>query len=509
MVNSGTINANTRWRRFSRCNTINAGKLEATASGGTLILAANISNTSTGTILASGSGAHVVLNGAVISGGKLQTLAGGEIDANNGVLSGATIASGSIVDINNFGTLTLVDRIANSGLISALGSPNFATLAISGAVVLSGGGKVSLSPSGNNQIVAATPGAILSNVNNTIAGAGTIAGGLTVVNSGTINANTVSTLVLNASTINAGKLEATASGGTLMLAANISNTSTGTILASGSGARVDFNNATILGGKLQTSGAGAVIETQNGTTDLLSGCTIAAASLLEVTSNATLKLSGGTIGVGAVVETLTGGTASVAGTVHNSGTLFASGSKSLVLITSGAVVTGGVAEVGDGTVFVVARAAKTWLPGQRERRARLERASARVRGQGVRIRFRHFRALEPRSVHRLRQCQLHRRNRSAYTSANAVQYQRYAVRVTDGGNSASVLHRRPLLSLANFSSTNLGHVRITDPTVPNAAAWRPAPPRPSRSAASICRTSPSARRRRSPTRRTLPAPAAR
>jgi hypothetical protein len=113
-----------------------------------------------------------------------------------------------------------------------LGSPSFATLAISGAVVLSGGGKVSLSPSGNNQIVAATPGAILSNVNNTIAGAGTI-GGAAVVNSGTINANTVSTLFLNASTINAGKLEATASGGTLLLlGANISNTGSGTILAS-------------------------------------------------------------------------------------------------------------------------------------------------------------------------------------------------------------------------------------------------------------------------------------
>ena len=56
----------------------------------------------------------------------------------------------------------------------------------------------------------------MSNVNNTIAGAGTIGGGLAVVNSGTINANTVSTLFLNASTINAGKLEATASGGTLL-----------------------------------------------------------------------------------------------------------------------------------------------------------------------------------------------------------------------------------------------------------------------------------------------------
>jgi len=89
----------------------------------------------------------------VISGGKPQTLAGGEIDVINGLLSGATIASGSIVAIN--GTLALSGRIANSDLISAFGSPSFATLAISSAVVLSGGGKVSLSPSGNNQIVAA------------------------------------------------------------------------------------------------------------------------------------------------------------------------------------------------------------------------------------------------------------------------------------------------------------------------------------------------------------------
>jgi hypothetical protein len=87
---------------------------------------------------------------------------------------------------------------------------------ISGAVVLSGGGKVSLSANQNNRIVSAGSGATLSNVNNTIAGAGAI-GNLALVNSGTINANTVSTLFLNASTINAGKLEATTSGGSLIL----------------------------------------------------------------------------------------------------------------------------------------------------------------------------------------------------------------------------------------------------------------------------------------------------
>jgi hypothetical protein len=216
----------------------------------------------------------------VISGGKLQTLAGGEIDANFGVLSDATIASRSIVDINNNGTLALSDRIANSGLISALGSPSVATLAISGAVVLSGGDKVSLSPSGDNQFIAAAGGGILSNVNNTIAGAGHIGGGgLTLVNSGIINANTASApLQIFATTINAGELEATASGGALLLNANISNTGTGTILASGSGAHVVLIlGAMISGGKLQTL-AGGEIDANFG---VLSGATIASGSIVE------------------------------------------------------------------------------------------------------------------------------------------------------------------------------------------------------------------------------------
>jgi hypothetical protein len=239
--NAGIVKANSALSAVIGGVVTNANTIEALGSGAVVKIFGSI--TDTGTVLASGNGAHVELDGgAAILGGKLQTLAGGKIDANNGVLSGVTIASGSIVDINNNGTLALSGRIANSGLISALGSPSFATLAISGAVVLSGGGKVSLSPSGNNQIVVAPGGGTLSNVNNTIAGAGFI-GGLAVV-SGAINANTVSsTLFLNANTINAGKLEATASGGTLMLGGNISNTGTGTILASGSGAHVVLTGA--------------------------------------------------------------------------------------------------------------------------------------------------------------------------------------------------------------------------------------------------------------------------
>jgi autotransporter passenger strand-loop-strand repeat protein len=210
--NAGIVKANSLLSAVIGGVVTNANTIEALGSGAVVRIFGSI--TDTGTVLASGNGARVELNGGTISGGKLQTQAGGRIDVINGLLSGATIASGSIVDIDDGGTLTLSGRIANLGLISALGSTGPTILAISGAVVLSGGGKVLLSPSANNHIVSPGSGATLSNVNNTIAGAGTI-GGVALVNSGTVNANTVSTLQLNASTINAGKLEATASGGTL------------------------------------------------------------------------------------------------------------------------------------------------------------------------------------------------------------------------------------------------------------------------------------------------------
>jgi hypothetical protein len=142
----------------------NANTIEALGSGAVVRIFGSI--TDTGTVLASGNGARVELNGGTISGGKLQTQAGGRIDVINGLLSGATIASGSIVDIDDGGTLTLSGRIANLGLISALGSTGPTILAISGAVVLSGGGKVLLSPSANNHIVSPGSGATLSNVNN-------------------------------------------------------------------------------------------------------------------------------------------------------------------------------------------------------------------------------------------------------------------------------------------------------------------------------------------------------
>ena len=320
--NAGIVKANSSLSAVIGGAVTNANTIEALGSGAVVKILGSI--TGPGVVLASGSGALVELDGGMISGGKLQTQAGGQIAVNFATLSGATIASGSIVDINNNAALALAGRIANSGLISALGSSFPTNIAISGAVVLSGGGKVSLSPSANNHIVSAGSGATLSNVNNTIAGAGFIGfgGNLALVNSGTINANTVSTLFLNASTINAGKLEATASGGTLLVISTVSNTGTGTILASGTGAHVQLDGgATISGGKLQTQ-AGGEIDVGFAT------------------------LSGATIASGSIVDIKDGGTLALAGRTANSGLISALGSSfSTNLAISGAVVLSGGGKV--------------------------------------------------------------------------------------------------------------------------------------------------------------------
>jgi autotransporter passenger strand-loop-strand repeat protein len=296
--NAGIIKANSSATAVVGGVVTNANTIEALGSGALVQIFASVTGSGSGTILAVGIGARVELNGATISGGKLQTKSGGRIDVDVGVLSGATIVSGSVVDIGDADTLTLVGSAVNSGVISMLGSANPATLAISGAVVLSGGGKMLLGSGGNNRIVAAAGGATLSNVNNTIAGAGNIGpgGNLTVVN--------------------AGSLEGTTSG-TLFLNTNISNTSTGVILASGVAARVGLNGATISGGKLQTL-AGGEIDADFGS---LTDTTIASGSVVKINDGDTLILSGliNNLGVISAVGSANPAHLTVAGTVVLSG----------------------------------------------------------------------------------------------------------------------------------------------------------------------------------------------
>ena len=242
--------------------------------------------------------------------------------------------------------LDITGTINNTGTIALNATGNGADLAVVTSATLTGSGKVTLSNNAGNLIGSNGAPATLTNVNNTIAGAGTIGdGNLTLINQGVIDANQSNALVINTggnTVTNSGTLEAAASGG-LVIESNVSNSktieaygtnakvviessvtnaTTGLILASGSGAQVDLDNATISGGKLQTSGSNAFIETVSGSTDALNGVTITAGSTVEINAGTTLML-GGTVansgvllvngGVLDVNGALTGGTIQIEG----------------------------------------------------------------------------------------------------------------------------------------------------------------------------------------------------
>jgi hypothetical protein len=219
-------------------------------------------------------------------------------------------------------------------------------------------------------MAAISAGTLLTNVNNTIFGAGGIGVGgdtsLTLVNSGTINANVNTTsgkLVIDLLNpiSNAGLMEATNSGGLYLLSATIANTSAGSVVASGGKAEVILNDSTISGGILRTSGASAMILTDNFTSNnAIIGARIAAKSLIEAVS-ATLTVSGGTMSADAIVEAASNGTVVVSGTLVNSGgTVFASGVGGVVEIVSGAVVNGGISKSAAAPLTSTLAAPPTW-----------------------------------------------------------------------------------------------------------------------------------------------------
>ena len=104
---------------------------------------------------------------------------------------------------------------------------------------MTGSGKVTLSNNAGNLIGSNGAPATLTNVNNTIAGAGTIGdGNLILINQGVIDANQSNALVINTggnTVTNSGTLEAAASGG-LVIESKVSNSKT--IEAYGTNAKV-------------------------------------------------------------------------------------------------------------------------------------------------------------------------------------------------------------------------------------------------------------------------------
>jgi hypothetical protein len=314
LSNSGTIDANDPTQLIINPSggTTNTGTLEATAAG-TLSLQNAITNTN-GTIQANGAGSTVNLNGAAITGGTLETSSGGVIQSFGGTLSGLTNTGTLQVPNNN--ALTILGTITNTGSIQLNSVANVTELLVGApSVTLTGAGTVTLSNNSQNYIFGASASDTLIN-QTTIQGAGTIGNNqLVLTNSGTIDANDPTQLIINPSggTTNTGTLEATA-GGTLNLQDAVTN-SGATIQANGAGSVVALFGASITGGTLNTSNGGAF--QSFGAT--LSGLTNA--GTLQILNNNAVTLVGNISNTGSiqalsnanVTEILASGTVTLSG----------------------------------------------------------------------------------------------------------------------------------------------------------------------------------------------------
>ena len=181
----------------------------------------------------------------ILSGGVGVAQSGGTL-AN----SGSLINSGTI-NVADGGTLALyAPVVSNKGTINLQGVGGGAggTLLldpVGGQVVLSGGGKIALSSSGNNFFSVGTT-TTLTNLDNTIVGAGNLGDGSTpliLVNGGTINANSANALTINVPEpiTNSGIMEATGTGGLFISTNNELDNTGGKVEAIGTRATTILN----------------------------------------------------------------------------------------------------------------------------------------------------------------------------------------------------------------------------------------------------------------------------
>ncbi|MEI8720297.1 VCBS domain-containing protein [Mesorhizobium sp. ISC11] len=187
------------------------------------------------------------------NGNAVITLGDGQSIMLDGVHSAALTGSNFVFDqtpvVNNAGTMTIGDgallplsgTINNTGLISldSNGSDTLLQL-IQHGITLQGGGQIILSDSDANVISGTAADVTLTNIDNTISGAGQLGGGLLGLdNQCTIIATGTHALVINTggSTVsNSGTLEATGSGG---LTINGAVANSGLIWANGGDIAID------------------------------------------------------------------------------------------------------------------------------------------------------------------------------------------------------------------------------------------------------------------------------
>ena len=333
----------------------NSGLVEATGAAGLLLASQTIDAALGGTVTPAG-GSHIDLQSDRFLGGTLAGSGAFNLTDNGNVLDGST-ASGAVTLKTTLAAkdgdhLTLKGTIHNEGEIDVQTTNNPTALYIdqtSGATLDSGGsspkGKVVLNDSGSNYIESNGAATTLTNVDNTISGAGSFQN-LTIVNQagGVIDATgAINQLVINSSDTltNSGLIEATGAAG--LSISNLTLNNAGGTLFAAAGSHIDLASDLIELGTLQTSGSGVINITDSGTTltaeNVNQGLHLAAN--IQVADGQALVIVGSVVNSGAVKVGATGGA------TLNIGATLDGGGKVVLFDSASTSVAGGFNNVSD------------------------------------------------------------------------------------------------------------------------------------------------------------------
>lgn len=354
---------------------INSGTMRA-SNGGVLDLASgvfqNYEGVTSGTIEARADSTVQLQSGAHITGGLLTTnaIGGGAGSVEGVILIPSFSQMAKLEDVTIDGHVSL----ANDALFYIAGTINnqsssislnsighYSLMSVDGDTTLTGGGTITMTASEKNYIYdKANTGAVLTNENNTIQGAGKIgANKMALINRGVIDANQIVALEVDphstAGVVNKGTLRASG-GGQLILTGNGGGTfqnyegaTPGTIEAQHASQVTLAVGAHVIGGQLTTSGSGQ-INTDAFVPVRLENVTIAGRVVSGVGS--TIFLDGATMvtnSPASMVE-LAGGTYdSAGGTLTNLGKISGFGTMKLRPVNHGTVqAVGGTLTMTDG-----------------------------------------------------------------------------------------------------------------------------------------------------------------
>ncbi len=256
---------------------------------------------------------------AAITGGTVSLVGASTLNVTNAAVSGGTLTNSSTGTIRGFGTGTLGGTVSNpaggqilvgsndtlvlnggagnsysnAGNIGVNSTGNSSVLRINGDVSLTGGGTLTLSSNGNNFIQGTAATNRLTNVDNTISGAGNIGSNFMALTNQSIISTTGALKIdpSNTGVVNSGTLRVS-NGGTLTLEGGSFDNTGGLVRADSSVAASTLNvtGATVTGGTVELIGAG--LGTLNVTNAAVSGGTLSNSSTGTIRSFGTGTLGG-------------------------------------------------------------------------------------------------------------------------------------------------------------------------------------------------------------------------